>query len=179
VCIYQGEELGLPQADLAYEDIVDPYGLNFWPEFKGRDGCRTPMPWSDAELHCGFSEGDPWLPIPEDHWVLSVERQECQTRSALNGFRRFYAWRRQQPALRWGAMRFVEVPEPLLVFFREHEDQHLLCCFNLSDIPQQIPLEDVPSGSMLSGHVLREGVLEKGLLQLPAWGCLFYQCMPQ
>jgi glycosidase len=46
VCLYQGEELGLPEAQLAFEDLQDPYGITMWPEFKGRDGCRTPMPWA-------------------------------------------------------------------------------------------------------------------------------------
>ena len=45
VCIYQGEELGLTEADIPFERLQDPYGIAFWPEFKGRDGCRTPMPW--------------------------------------------------------------------------------------------------------------------------------------
>ena len=48
VCLYQGEELGLPEADVPYEALQDPYGIAFWPNFKGRDGCRTPMPWSDG-----------------------------------------------------------------------------------------------------------------------------------
>src|SRR3546814_7031405 len=51
VCLYQGEELGLPEAELRYEDLVDPYGVTFWPEFKGRDGCRTPMPWQSEAHH--------------------------------------------------------------------------------------------------------------------------------
>src|SRR5258706_169279 len=45
VCIYQGEELGLREADVPFEALRDPYGIAFWPKFKGRDGCRTPMPW--------------------------------------------------------------------------------------------------------------------------------------
>jgi alpha-glucosidase len=45
VCLYQGEELGLREADVPYEALQDPYGMAFWPNFKGRDGCRTPMPW--------------------------------------------------------------------------------------------------------------------------------------
>ena len=49
VCIYQGEELGLTEADLAFEDLQDPYGIEFWPEFKGRDGCRTPMVWKKQQ----------------------------------------------------------------------------------------------------------------------------------
>ena len=47
VCLYQGEEIGLTEADLAYEDLRDPYGIQFWPDFKGRDGCRTPMVWEE------------------------------------------------------------------------------------------------------------------------------------
>lgn len=174
VCVYQGEELGLPEANLRYEDLQDPYGLTFWPEFKGRDGCRTPMPWSDAELHCGFSEGDPWLPVPEIHWPLSVEQQECRSQSVLSRFRRFFDWRRAQPALRFGEISFLDVPEPLLVFYREHAEQTILCCFNLSDKPQQTILSDVPLGLMASGHGMREGVLQEGKLDLPAWGGVFF-----
>ena len=63
VCVYQGEELGLAEADVPYEALRDPYGIAFWPNFKGRDGCRTPMPW-DASERGGFSTGEPWLPVP-------------------------------------------------------------------------------------------------------------------
>ena len=49
VCIYQGEELGLKDTDIAFEDLQDPFGKNFWPDFKGRDGCRTPIPWEDTK----------------------------------------------------------------------------------------------------------------------------------
>ena len=55
VCIYQGEELGLTEADIAFEDLQDPYGIQFWPEFKGRDGCRTPMVWDSKTAQAGFS----------------------------------------------------------------------------------------------------------------------------
>ncbi len=55
VCLYQGEELGLPEADVAFEDLHDPYGIEFWPEFKGRDGCRTPMVWERVECQTAAS----------------------------------------------------------------------------------------------------------------------------
>ena len=60
-CLYQGEELGLPEADIAFEDLQDPYGIEFWPEFKGRDGCRTPMVWQKDNANGGFTTGKPWL----------------------------------------------------------------------------------------------------------------------
>ena len=54
-CIYQGEELALPEAELAFEDLQDPYGKRFWPAFKGRDGARTPMVWDPNAHNGGFS----------------------------------------------------------------------------------------------------------------------------
>jgi alpha-glucosidase len=45
ICLYQGEELGQTETELTYEELTDPPGLRFWPENKGRDGCRTPMVW--------------------------------------------------------------------------------------------------------------------------------------
>ena len=53
ICLYQGEELALPEAELQLEDLRDPYGIRFWPAFKGRDGCRTPMVWEKATDHAG------------------------------------------------------------------------------------------------------------------------------
>ncbi|MEO5829623.1 MAG: alpha-amylase family glycosyl hydrolase, partial [Rhodanobacter sp.] len=97
VCVYQGEELGLTEAELPFEALQDPYGIAFWPQFKGRDGCRTPMPWSDVEAHAGFSHGTPWLPVPPEHRALAVSRQNADPHSVLNGFRTFMHWRQAQP----------------------------------------------------------------------------------
>jgi len=77
VCLYQGEELGLPEAEIAFEDVQDPYGIEFWPEFKGRDGCRTPMIWQTDNALCGFSTAQKaWLPVTAPHRPLSVAAQE-------------------------------------------------------------------------------------------------------
>ena len=76
VCLYQGEELGLTEAELAFEDLVDPYGIEFWPQFKGRDGCRTPMVWQSAVHLGGFSTAPkPWLPVPFDHLSRAADLQ--------------------------------------------------------------------------------------------------------
>ncbi len=78
VCLYQGEELGLPEADLAEADLRDPFGIAYWPEFRGRDGSRTPMPWVAAERHGGFTTAaTPWLPMPPAHRVLAADAQEA------------------------------------------------------------------------------------------------------
>lgn len=133
ICIYQGEELGLPEAALQFDDLVDPYGITFWPEYQGRDGCRTPMPWQHDQVACGFSTSKPWLPIAEPHQALSVSLQEDLSESTLNISRRVLAWRRQQPALLQGGIEFLDHSENSLVFRRDYEEQHLFIALNLSN----------------------------------------------
>lgn len=84
ICIYQGEELGLKETNIAYKDLQDPFGKNFWPEFKGRDGCRTPMPWNANEKNLGFSSSKPWLPSNSEYVLNSVNEQIEDKNSMLN-----------------------------------------------------------------------------------------------
>jgi alpha-glucosidase len=130
-CLYQGEELALPEAVLAYEDLQDPYGKRFWPDFKGRDGCRTPMPWVTQAPHAGFSDAKPWLPMYSVHASMAVDRQDGDQLSPLNRVRRFLAWRKSQPALLRGSITFHDAPEPILAFTRALEHEAVLCVFNL------------------------------------------------
>ena len=170
VCLYQGEELGLPEAEVPFEALQDPYGKTFWPNFKGRDGCRTPMPWSEDN---GFSDGTPWLPIPEAHRERNVAAQSARPDSVLNRVRGFLRWRRARPALREGSIRFLDAPEPVLAFVREHDGRKLLAAFNLSAQPATWP---VPSGLAATGddsHGLPAGRIFGNALQLPARGVFF------
>jgi alpha-glucosidase len=172
VCIYQGEELGLPEAELPFDKLQDPYGIAFWPNFKGRDGCRTPMPWNDTKS-AGFSRGEPWLPIPDRHRALAVSRQETQVDSALNGFREFMRWRKGSAALRSGSIRFFDAPEPLLVFARTDSKQSLLVAFNLDAQAQSVP---VPSGLRVRqircpGPV--NGQIDRNELMLPGYAAIY------
>ena len=133
ICLYQGEELGLGEADVPFEALQDPYGITFWPNFKGRDGCRTPLPWNDGS-RAGFTTGTPWLPIPDAHREVSVATQEKDPTSVLSAFRAFLAWRKKQPVLLHGAISFLESDEPVLLFQRTLADEHLLLAFNLSAV---------------------------------------------
>ncbi|MGH6968268.1 MAG: alpha-amylase family glycosyl hydrolase, partial [Stellaceae bacterium] len=64
VCLYQGEELGLPNGRVGASDIRDPFGRAFYPAFAGRDGARTPLPWAAGAPNAGFSSGNrTWLPV--------------------------------------------------------------------------------------------------------------------
>ncbi|MGH8249666.1 MAG: alpha-amylase family glycosyl hydrolase, partial [Steroidobacteraceae bacterium] len=152
VCSYQGEELGLTQAVLPDAMLQDPYGLAFWPTFKGRDGCRTPIPWNDGEAACGFSDGKPWLPIPPEHRALAVSRQDTAPDSVLNAFRSFVKWRRGQPALLRGSIRLLDAPADSLCLLREHPEQALLACFNFAAAPCAMRLPTAGRLEPLSGH---------------------------
>jgi alpha-glucosidase len=174
VCVYQGEELGLTEAELPYESLQDPYGIAFWPQFKGRDGCRTPMPWNDDDAHAGFSRGMPWLPVPQEHRALAVTRQEADPHSVLNGFRTFMHWRQSQPTLRWGDIQFVDTAEPVLAFTRRLDGRTTLVVFNLADAAVDIRLPATLGKQLrIDGHGLLHGHLDGSRLQLPGYGVWF------
>jgi alpha-glucosidase len=101
--VYQGEELGLPQPQLTAGDLRDPWAINLWPDFAGRDGVRTPMPWQAEPPGAGFTAAAaPWMPIPDAHRPLAVDRQQDAPDSVLETFRRLMAWRAAHPQLRSG-----------------------------------------------------------------------------
>lgn len=132
-CLYQGEELGLPEAEVAFEDLQDPFGIRFWPGYKGRDGCRTPMPWQKDEHLGGFSSAEQsWLPVPEEHLALAVSEQQDEG-AVLQRTRHFLHWRKQYPALLKGTIRFLDAPEGVLAFVREYQQEKLLCVFHLEN----------------------------------------------
>lgn len=132
VCSYQGEELGLTEAVIERHQLQDPYGITFWPRFKGRDGCRTPMPWHAADKNAGFSSATPWLPLSPAHLPLAVDVQSKNNASILNSYRQFVAWRKTQPALVLGDIEFLPAPDNILLFVRRYQQQVIVAAFNLS-----------------------------------------------
>jgi alpha-glucosidase len=111
--------------------LRDPYGIRFWPGFKGRDGCRTPMVWEELAVYAGFSRAKPWLPIPQEHRVRAVSNQEYDPNSVLAHYRKALAFRREHPVLTTGDIGFVEAPEGVLAFERGSGAETMLCVFNI------------------------------------------------
>ena len=160
--LYQGEELGLPEARLTREDLRDPYGIAFWPEFVGRDGCRTPMPWTEQG---GFSTVRPWLPMPPEHAARAVAVQDADPASTLTFARALLRFRRQHLPLQIGRAIFLDAPEPVLAFVRETAGQRLLCAFNLG--AQAVDWRSDASGAEATS--LLGGRFSQGAASLPAW----------
>jgi alpha-glucosidase len=132
VLMYQGEELGLPEADLRRDQLRDPVGDLYYPRSKGRDGCRTPMPWDAKAENLGFTSGTPWLPVSPLHKPLAVSEQETLANSALNFVRGFLQMRKANPALQFGEIEFLDAPSSILAFKRTHAAGDVLCVFNMS-----------------------------------------------
>jgi len=130
--LYQGEELGLTQVDVPFEQLRDPEAIANWPLTLSRDGARTPMPWVAGVPGQGFSDAVPWLPFGPDHAALAADAQEADPASLLRLTRRLVAFRRANDALLLGAMDVLVADDALLVFERRLGGARMLCVFNLA-----------------------------------------------
>ncbi len=132
--IYQGEELGLPHGEVAFEHLKDPEAIANWPRTLGRDGARVPMPWVKNGLNAGFSSGTPWMPIDPKQAEFAVDTQTDDAPCMLRFTKFALAVRKQNKALKFGDMKFLETGNPsVLAFTRSYEDEQYLCVFNFSD----------------------------------------------
>ncbi len=137
IFLYYGEELGLDQVDIPFEDLQDPEAIANWPRTLSRDGARTPMPWQADAPQLGFTTSKPWLPVGPNHAKLAIDVQNEDAGSLLAWTRQVLALRNGSPALRTGDIAFLDAPGDLLAFEREAEGERLLCIFNLGDAAQQ------------------------------------------
>ncbi len=139
--IYQGEELGLPQGEVAFEDLLDPEAIANWPHTLGRDGARTPLPWVAGAPQAGFSSANrTWLKLDPLHAGFAVDRQVADPASTLAYARQLLAVRRAQPPLVHGDIALLDTPPDILAFLRHAEGARVLCVFNLGETPGHWPV---------------------------------------
>ncbi|MBJ7554183.1 alpha-amylase family glycosyl hydrolase [Marinomonas spartinae] len=175
ICLYQGEELGLPEAELTYEQLVDPYGINFWPEFKGRDGCRTPMPWTNTPLGGFTSNTSPWLPVAESHLPLAIEEQEGTRSSILHAYRDFLHLRRGHPELIHGDIEFLYHDVSTLTFLRSYNGKSLYIAINTAEQSKIVSCHFSLTPLVLP-EAIPAGYIENGQIVLPAFS-VFIGCV--
>ncbi|MBR58014.1 MAG: alpha-glucosidase [Myxococcales bacterium] len=151
-CVYQGEELGLEEAHIPYNQLQDPYGIEFWPDYVGRDGCRTPMPWDGSEVSAGFtSHPKPWLPIPAEHRARAVNIQDDFPNSMLNYFRRLVGMRKAEECLHMGDFTMLEGAPDILAFVRSFEAKSIQCHYNLSSDPAVLSSPPLQESQIFDG----------------------------
>jgi alpha-glucosidase len=142
--LYQGEELGLPDATTLPDEVrQDPAFLRTGGKETGRDGCRIPFPWSASGPSLGFGPTEAtWLPQPAVYRDLAVDRQEGTPGSTLELYRRLLHLRRSY-ALGSGALQWLEAyaDDPHVVAYRskgsDREDVSVLV--NLGAAPVRLP----------------------------------------
>jgi alpha-glucosidase len=156
--IYQGDELGIPEADVAPEHIEDPMHFRSGGVDPGRDGCRVPLPWSGEAAPFGFGTDAAhatWLPQPAGWAPYTVASQEQDASSTLHLYRDAIAARRGSDDLRDGALEWVELGADVLAFRR---GEHTLSVTNLGPVPIDLPAH---AGVILASAPLEAGVLPR------------------
>jgi alpha-glucosidase len=142
--LYYGEEIGMRDISLKRNEIMDPPGRKYWPFYKGRDGCRSPMQWDDSP-YAGFSSANPWLPAHPNYRTRNVKAQQAESDSMLNFTRKLIELRREKPALRCGDFTLLtEQPKDTLAYLRKTPEQTILVALNFKTRPASV--DNVPAG---------------------------------
>jgi alpha-glucosidase len=142
--LYYGEEIGMRDISLKREEILDPPGKRFWPFYKGRDGCRSPMQWDDT-AYAGFSSAKPWMPVHPNYRVRNAKSQQGNPGSMLNFTREIIKLRREKPALQHGDFSLLTaLPKDTLAYVRSTKEQTILVALNFKDRPASI--KEIPGG---------------------------------
>ena len=164
IFLYNGEELALPQADVPDEDRQDPAFFRQTPDsdYKGRDGCRVPMPW-DANLpNAGFTNSEPWLPMSEEWHDYSVSIQHGNPNSMLNYYRSMIQLRRIEDWMKSDSIDEVESSSDILSFVKKTENKRVRVLMNFSDSDFRFDSNNTimrTSDSDISDSFLRPGEL--------------------
>ena len=162
-CLYYGDELGLTEADVPFEKLQDPWGKALWPVFKGRDGCRTPMPWSKNERNAGFSTAvETWLPLDSNHYAAAVD-QQVGPDSLLHHAKALIQWRSANEVMRRGAIEIVSEQQAIVSIKRRSKiagnTEEILCHFNFSSSQNTIDLADTMIIVFASGAAIQHKCL--------------------
>jgi len=139
--MYYGEEIGMRDIHLRRSEILDPAGMKYWPIYKGRDGCRSPMQWNDSTF-AGFSTAKPWLPVHPNYIRRNVTSQQADPDSLFNFTKKLLALRKEIPALRRGDFIPLETPRGMLAYLRQTEGQSVLVVLNFGGRNAKFTLPD-------------------------------------
>lgn len=159
--LYQGEELGLDEADIPPDRIQDPMHFRSGGVDPGRDGCRVPLPWSGDRPPYGFSPPGvkTWLPQPEGWARLTAQAQSADPRSMLSLHRMALLIRRTHPDLVTGDFSWIDTDPGILAFRR---GTHFACVVNLTDTPVELPSSDhvwLASSPLEAGRLLPDAAV--------------------
>ncbi|MFT2008043.1 alpha-amylase family glycosyl hydrolase [Pontibacter sp. 13R65] len=154
--IYYGDEIGMRDVPIPPEEVQDPQGLNMPDLHLSRDPARTPMQWEDTP-HAGFTDGKPWLRLPDYFRRINVKVQQDDPFSMLTLYRRLIKLRQEEPALKIGDYIPVYSDHQVLAYIRKSGSQRFLIVLNLSHRPCFFK----PKHQTFSGTVLLATIPER------------------
>jgi alpha-glucosidase len=147
--VYNGDEIGLPQSNIPAHLQQDPRGRDY--PGMGRDGCRTPMQWTDAAAAAFTYAGvQPWLPFSDDVRTRNVDTQLADPGSLLNLYRRLLEIRHQEPALQVGNYQLLKTDQDVFAYLRDDGLSRLAIALNFSsDVQSAGSIAASGSGSIV------------------------------
>ena len=166
--IYYGEEVDMQEYEITKDELRDPQGIRFWPDIKGRDGCRLPFPWDSKLTNQGFNSGTkPWLPAVNK---LSLDQAKADSGSTFHVLQEMLQIRKKFPALQNGSYRKILLDGDCFVFERKTEDETMLIAANFSTEEQSINLPYKVTKDHTPKAFKRFCTLKNELLTSPACG---------
>jgi len=144
--IYYGEEIGIPNVNFKLKNSQDPIGKKYaWSPISqipgvgfslSRDGCRTPMQWTDGP-NAGFCKDgvEPWLKISNSYRKKNVAAEMKMSHSLLNIYRSLIRLRKTVPAIAIGGFEFIDLSgqdKRCLAYRRYYEDNEIHVYLNFS-----------------------------------------------
>ncbi|MBN2174019.1 MAG: alpha-glucosidase [Bacteroidales bacterium] len=165
--IYYGEEIGMQNTPIKYQQIKDRLGKKFWPVYKGRDKARTPMQW-DAGEFAGFSRVVPWLPVNPDRGKINVADQKNNRDSLYKFYQTLLQLRKRYEALHSGNwVPLVRGEKGAIVYLRIAHNQKLIVLLNFLSRKNYVSIEGgFISKVLLSTHRFNNEHIEATDLQL-------------
>ena len=133
--IYYGDEIGMTDVPIPFNEVQDPQGLNMPGKNLSRDPSRTPMQW-DKTLNAGFSNAKPWLRIDRLYQRVNAAIQKEDPYSMLTLYRLLIALRHKEPSLNAGNYIPIYSDQQVISFLRKTEGHDkFLIVLNLTHRP--------------------------------------------
>ena len=175
--LYYGEEIGMENNDpKRVEDVKDPIGKLGWPQFKGRDGERTPMQWNGSK-NAGFSQVPTWLPVADNYPTHNVEAEEKDPDSILNFYKSLIKLRRENSALKSGDLSLLNIDDAnILAFYRKSGDESVIVALNMSDKAQVFKPGKAGKLEILLSSSKASKLEGADKISLPAYGAVILAC---
>ena len=141
--VYQGQELGMANFPFSgVDDFRDVESVNHFGTAMvagedpaqvlaamrrmSRDNARTPVQWT-AGTHAGFTTGEPWIAVADNHTEINVESQVGVEGSVLEHYRDLIRLRHTETAVAHGDVEPLATDHPdLWAYARRHEGTELL-----------------------------------------------------